>query len=79
MRGRHDDGGQVRVVGDDLLQERLTRQVRHGQVEHHHPKRVVCHPGQDQTAVVQGQDGLNPRSAQEQTRTAEQGGFIVDQ
>jgi hypothetical protein len=41
MRGRHDDGGQVRVVGGDLLQKCLPRQVRHGQVEHDHPNRVV--------------------------------------
>jgi hypothetical protein len=39
MRGRHDEGGQVRVVDGDLLQERLPRQVRHGQVEHYHPDR----------------------------------------
>ena len=45
LRGRHDDGGQVRVVGGDLLQERLSGQIRHGQVEHHHPDRVICQAG----------------------------------
>ena len=77
MRGGHDDGVDGRVGGGDLLQQGLARQVRHGQVEHHHADRVGSQPGQDQPAVVQGEDGRQPGGAQEQARTAQQGGFIV--